>query len=228
MTQEQKLKFSKNNRKLHEVASALELKKSAVVGFDLPAGWTCPSAQDCKSKANRITGKVTDDKNCKYRCYAVSAESAFPNARKMRWHNFDILRNAKTESKMADVIMESLPASAQIVRIHTSGDFFNKAYFQAWIRVAYLRQDIVIYGYTKQAQYLENATVPDNFRIVVSEGGKNNDSAKNHRRVFVVYNENHTMPVYTDVKSELHVMSNQAGNFGLLIHGTQPAGFYNR
>jgi hypothetical protein len=229
------LKFSRNNRKLHDVAKALELPRSKVVGFDLPAGWTCPSAQDCKSKANRETGKITDGKDCKFRCYAVSAESAFTSARKMRWHNFDLLKDAKTTYRMTQLILVSLPENAEIVRIHTSGDFYNKAYFEAWQNVAVLRPDVIFYGYTKQAQYLEDANMPENMHIFVSEGGKNNAYAKNEPRVFVTFTkdndgkieiQNTRINVYNDVKSELHILSGNRENFALLVHGTQPKGFY--
>ena len=221
------LKLSRNNSKIKSVADALELKRSQVVALDLPAGWTCPSAQDCKSKADRVTGKITDGAECKFRCYATSAESAFTTTRVMRWYNFDLLRKAKTEYRMQELILASLPANLRIVRIHSSGDFYNRAYFNAWNRVAYLRSDITFYGYTKQAQYLENASMPDNMRIVVSAGGRNNDKAPKVARAHVVFSKNQEYPVYTDVKSELHVLT-QAGDFGLLIHGTQPAGFYKR
>ncbi len=225
------LKFSKHNSKLHKVAEELNLGKRDIVGFDLPAGWTCPSAMDCKSKASRYTGKITDGKDCKFRCYAVSAESAFTNARRMRWYNLDLLRAARTEYQMTRLILASLP-DTKMVRIHTSGDFFNKKYFDAWIRVAFIKKKILFYGYTKQAHYLENSTLlpdnvlPDNFRFVVSHGGKNSHKALNHRRAYVLFGKNACIPVYTDIKSELHILENWKGSFGLLVHGTQPAGFY--
>ena len=217
------LRLSRNNSKIHSVANALELKRSQVVSLDLPAGWTCPSAQDCKCKADRITGRLTDGPDAIYRCYAASLESAFTLTRKMRWYNFDLLRKARTTYKMQELILASLPASLKVVRIHSSGDFYNKAYFNAWIKVATVRPDTIFYGYTKQAQYLENACMPENMRIVVSAGGRNNDKAPSVARAYVVFNTNQTFPVYNDVKSEFHVLT-QAGDFGLLIHGTQPAG----
>ena len=55
-----KLSFSKGNRKLNELATDLGLKKSQVISFDLPAGHTCPMASECLSKADKITGKITD------------------------------------------------------------------------------------------------------------------------------------------------------------------------
>lgn len=217
------LKFSKNNSKLASLAKALNLRKTQVVGFDLPAGWTCPAALDCKSKADRITGKITDGEHCKFRCYAASGESRLPGSRAMRWYNFDLLRQAGTSAKMAALILDSIPGQAIVVRIHTSGDFYNKKYFNAWIKVAQARPGITFYGYTKQAQYLEDIVLPGNMRLVISHGGRNDNSARHVARAYVMFGTSACIPVYDDVKSELHVLYND-GDFGLLIHGNQPAG----
>ena len=71
------LKFSTGNRKINDLAKDLGLSKKEVVAFDLPAGYTCPAADICKSQANRENGKITDGENCQFRCYAASTESAF-------------------------------------------------------------------------------------------------------------------------------------------------------
>jgi hypothetical protein len=218
------LKFTKSNRKLHHTAEALGMRKSQVLGFDLPAGWTCPSAQDCKSKADKVTGKITDGADCKFRCYAASAEAAFTSVRKFRWHNFDTLRKLGTAAKMRDALLEAMDAGVKVIRIHTSGDFYNKEYFNAWIMVAEARPDVTFYGYTKQAQYLEDVQLPNNMKLVVSAGGRNDHRAPDAPRAHVVMSAaGHDFPVYNDESSELAVI-NGTGTFGLLIHGTQPAG----
>jgi hypothetical protein len=215
------LKFSRNNRKLHSTAKLIDIHQSEIVGFDLPAGWSCPSAVDCLAKADKITGKITDGIKAKFRCYAASSESAFTSVRKLRWHNFNILRKLKTSVAMAQAIYESMPKNVKVVRIHTSGDFFNKAYFVAWIRVARAMPSVTFYGYTKQAQYL-TTDLPSNMKIVVSVGGRNDDKAPKHARAHVVLTaQGHAFPVYDDAQSETAVIEGK-GTFGLLIHGTQP------
>lgn len=159
------LKFATHNPKLAVLAENLGMKKTEVVAFDIPAGWTCPKACICKAKADKITGKIT--RFGRVLCYAAKAERYLPNVRAMRWYNFDML---KSVSSKADLINESLPKKAKIVRIHSSGDFFNLSYFRAWLDVANYNQNIQFFGYTKDLNYVIH-NKPDNISLVYSWGG---------------------------------------------------------
>src|SRR4029077_4450403 len=83
-----------------------------------------------------------------FRCFAASAEAAFPSVRESRWNNFDLLKG-KSRQQMVALIRESLPPQAEIVRIHVSGDFFSESYFLAWCDVASIRANTKFYAYTK-------------------------------------------------------------------------------
>src|SRR5262245_1373686 len=61
------LKFGQGNAKL----------PPWVTTFSLPAGWSCPFAKDCRSFADRDTGKVTDGPHTAFRCYKASEEARF-------------------------------------------------------------------------------------------------------------------------------------------------------
>ena len=80
-----KLKFSYGNSKLRKLSVRESVK---VAAFDLPAGWSCPAADICFSKADKTTGKITDGENCMFRCYAASTEALYSRTRELRWHNF--------------------------------------------------------------------------------------------------------------------------------------------
>ena len=139
------LKFQQGNAKLGK----------NIYTFSLPAGHSCPFANDCLSKADKLTGKLTDGPNTQFRCFAASAEAVYPNVRIARWHNFDLLKKLNSnESK--DLILQSLPKKANIIRIHVSGDFFNESYFMAWLQVAKLRPNVLFYAYTKSLIYWVN------------------------------------------------------------------------
>lgn len=60
----------------------------------------------------------------------------------------------------------------QAVRIHDSGDFFSRDYLQGWIRLAERFPEILFYAYTKEVAMLEDATLPANFLICYSMGGR--------------------------------------------------------
>lgn len=156
------VEFSYGNQKLRELARHLELPLKAVVGFDLPAGWTCPNADICKTKSDPVTGKIT--RYGAVMCYAAKVEAYAPPARRLRWRNFNALTACPDSAAMADLIDESLPKTVKIVRIHSSGDFFSPAYFQAWRGVAYRHPEITFYGYTKILAYaMHKNSELDNF-----------------------------------------------------------------
>ena len=219
-----KLKFSRGNRKLKALAVELGIPKSHVVGFDLPAGWTCPFADKCLSRADEATGKITDSENCQYRCYAVSVESYSPNARRARWHNLDLIKTLNSD-EIAELINESLPERVEVVRIHSSGDFFSREYFNAWIKVASDNPEIQFFGYTKGIQYVSE-NKPENFNLVYSYGGKLDSRVTSDIPVCYVVDKEYKgdLPLPCEVtESGDYFAILQGKSFGLKLHGTQPA-----
>lgn len=220
------LHFSHHNRKLNELADYLDIPKSHVVGFDLPAGHTCPMADICLSKADRVTGKITDGDNCEFRCYAASIEAFSPSARKNHWDNRDALEGL-TSDQMADLISDNIPARVEVVRIHASGDFYSKTYFEAWVKIAKMNPDIIFFGYTKVLQYV-SADMPDNMSLVYSYGGKLDHVVTNEPVAYVVETVTDALargvqPACVDNPSDDFDFIREGKSFALTIHGTQPA-----
>jgi hypothetical protein len=220
------LTFSIGNTKILALAGALGMKVNQVTSFDLPAGHTCPAADICKSFADRETGKITDGDNCQFRCYAASMEARYTAVRRAHWRNFDALRKL-TQAGMIELILSSIPNETKIVRIHASGDFFSRKYFQAWVKVAEIRTDIQFFGYTKVLPYV-NADKPDNFRLIYSYGGKMDKQVKLQPVAYVVNN------IAEAIERGLHLacIDNPADDYNLImsgqtfalhLHGTQPA-----
>lgn len=212
------LKFQQGNAKLGK----------NIFTFSLPAGHSCPFASDCLSKADPLNGKLTDGPETKFRCFAASAEAIYPAVRQARWHNFELLREAKSLDNMAALIIASLPKKASIIRVHVSGDFFNEQYFRAWIKVSKERPDILFYAYTKSLNYWVNniLEVPDNFKLNASEGGKLDAQIAEHGLKFakVVYSpeEAEALGLLIDHTDEAAYKTSES--FALLIHGQQPKG----
>lgn len=162
------LTFSRPNMKLRKLAEHLGLPYNQVLSFDLPAGWSCPMADICKTKANEETGKL--ERFGPVLCYAAKAEAQYPNVRSMRWRNFRILAGGSS-GQMFQQIIADMPYKAKIVRIHSSGDYFNPAYFEAWRMVSNQAKNIQFFGYTKILDYVL-ADKPDNFRLIYSYGSR--------------------------------------------------------
>ncbi len=216
-------------------------KKIPHWNFNLPAGFSCPFAGKCLSKAARDTGKITDAENIDFRCYAASQESAFPSVRKSRWNNFEALKSLKTTDAMANAIIDAinvtLPRSQKIFRLHTSGDFFNRDYLEAWIKVANHFPEIKFYTYSKSVPYFVGKTLPENFVVTFSKGGKHDELIDKLKLKFSVV-------VYNQEQADNYVWYDKSGKknvgleidhddthawkddkpFALLIHGIQPKG----
>ena len=212
------LKFQKGNAKLDKTIHT----------FSLPAGHSCPGADICLAKADRDTGKITDGKNQEIRCFAASQEALYTNTRKARWHNYDLLKEVKTLAKMQKLIKESLPKSAEIIRVHVSGDFFNQNYFDAWLNTAIANPSIKFYAYTKSVNYWMARTdlIPDNFRLTGSIGGKHDAIIQRNNlkyaEIILAIDEAEAKGLEID-HDDSHAYDGHK-SFALLVHGTQKKG----
>jgi hypothetical protein len=223
-----KLKFSKatDQAKLKCIEHWIGYKPN-VYTFSLPSGYSCPFALDCLSKANKVTGKITDGSATLFRCFSATTEAYSATTRAQRWHNFDMLRHLSSDD-MVELINASLPANADILRVHVGGDYFNQRYFDAWLEVARLHPRTTFYSYTKSIPYwLANLDrIPTNFVLTASRGGRMDHliNAQYLKVAEVVFSleeaDEKGLPIDHD---EYHAINN-VGNFALLIHGTQPKG----
>lgn len=213
-----KLKFGKGNAKLSK----------DIYTFSLPAGHSCPFAFECKASADRSTGKIKDGKDQVFRCFAASQEALYPTARSSRWHNYDLLRNLKTVDKMSTLIVDSLPAKANTIRVHVSGDFFSQVYFDAWMAVARIFPKKKFYAYTKSIPYwLERRdTIPENFNLTSSKGGRTDVLIDLNKLKYaeVVFTEDQAKELNLELDHDDSHAYNGKKSFGLLIHGTQKKG----
>lgn len=211
---------------MHKLASMLGLSKSEVASADLPCGYTCPCANECKAFANPETGKIVDGKDMKYRCYGASIECMYKSARALHWENYNLLRNAGTVEGMADVLLKGLSPKIKILRVHSFGDFFNETYFKAWATVAERLSGISIFAYTKVLDYV-NADKPDNFLVQYSYGGTMDKFLTNEPTAFVVRSKAEADAKGIELSCQKHPADDYnfilaKKSFGLLIHGTQP------
>lgn len=144
--------------------------KDRVYEFNLPAGHSCPQANECLLKADRHTGKMKNGRNQSFRCYAAVAER-FPAVRGSRWTNLDAIKRSK---KIAPLISSSIPQRADRIRIHGSGDFYNQRYFDAWLEVCKEHPHILFWAFTKSVQLWVNRidSIPNNLKMQASRGGK--------------------------------------------------------
>ena len=213
-----KLVFGKGNAKLD----------SFIRTFSLPAGYTCPSANECLSFANRETGKITDGKNTQFRCFSASSETIFVSVRKARWDNFDAIKNCKSVGEIVNLIQASIPAKTSYIRWHVSGDWFNETYFKAGLQFAKNNPMVIVYGYTKMVNLLVKYKnqIPSNFRFVASYGGKHDNLIEQHNLVSakVVYSVNEAENLGLEIDHDDSKAIECKKSFALLLHGMQGKG----
>jgi hypothetical protein len=214
-----RLVFGKGNGKLKDVHT-----------FSLPAGWTCPYARECLSRADRTTGAIKDGKETRFRCFAASMER-MTSVRVSRWRNLEALKRAEREGglgAMVRLILASLPKGARTVRVHVSGDFWSQLYFDAWNVVAWVRPDVLFYAYTKAIPLwaARLGSTPSNFVLTASKGGTHDDMAETlgMRTARVVLSEGEAEALGLAIDHDDSLAMGNGGDFALLIHGTQPPG----
>ena len=248
------LRFSEANAKLKALrkASAVELgipvARVKLWTLTLPAGWSCPSALECKAFADPITGRIWDSPTLKFRCFAASAE-ARPSVRNVIWHNFNLLRRLNSkysgEYSFGALIFDSIkeatknfkPDDVVIIRIHVGGDFYSTKYLEGWaiaLRATRLPQNepmpmIIGYAYTKSIHHIAklNLEMPENFVLTASEGGKFDaliESLPGLKKAKVVFSPEQAESEGLEIDhDDSHAVFGKE-SFGLLIHGTQPKG----
>lgn len=178
--------------------------------------------------SDRFTGRITDGKHCRFRCFAATGEARATTVRKARWHNYETLEEAGTVEKMGSIIQKSLPHGLDKIRVHVSGDFFSEKYFVAWLNVALNHSDKTFYGYTKATPFLVKYAdyIPGNFRFTASRGGTCDNLIDKHalRSAEVVFSVEEAiekgLPIDHD---DSHALSGDK-SFALLLHGGQPVG----
>lgn len=135
-----------------------------ILCFDLLAVVTCPNCKDCRIG-----------------CYALKAQRQYPATYNKRLIN--TILAVRHLSVLEQLIVQQLRLTKKkIVRIHSSGDFFNQQYLDMWVRIARQFPRIKFYGYTKtygifdfyECDRLENMNIVNS---VLPDGSVNFGSA---------------------------------------------------
>lgn len=127
-------------------------KLSRKVGnFSLPAWKTCPFLGICRDY-----------------CYALKAEK-WRHVTCARWDNFYASRRASFVAEMVDLITKM---GLKVVRIHESGDIYNRPYAEMWAEIARRLPEVRFYLYTKSIPYVAPLKDIRNFTVIFSYGGK--------------------------------------------------------
>lgn len=200
--------------------------------FNLPAGKTCPGANICKSMAVQTASgrKIFDFKSTEFRCFAASSEVQYDGVFANRAENWlEVkyhLHNGNLAEYLNTELHKNLKKKHTRVRIHESGDFFSREYLMAWILVAQTNPNLDFYCYSKSLEFFLGLTLPENFYLTASYGGKfdhliDEDCFPRYAKVVNSIEDANTLGLPVDV-DERHCFT--PGPFAILLHGTQPKG----
>ena len=208
-----------------------------IIHLSLPSGHSCPAALECLAKADKDTGKITDGKEQTFRCYAAMAEARHTTIRRQRWHNFYQLRRLGRKSAHKKLYESLVYAHDEyvfdhmqnpIIRAHVGGDFFKEDYFLAWMDLANDFESTQFYAYTKRLDLwvMHMSTIPDNFMLNASRGGKFDDLIDIHKlkSAEVVLHPQQAIERNLQIDHDDSLAYNYDESFAQLIHGTQKAG----
>lgn len=221
---DQLLKFGHGNAKL----------PNTTMTFALPAGFTCPGALHCLSKADPASGTIADGPHTLFRCSSASEETR-PTVRHSRWHNWNLLRGLNTGAmtELLDISLRSQVRSyTERVRWFTSGDCYSTQLRDALIEIAQRRGDLLFYLYSKNLPlWLDDGSplpLPENMILTASWGGRYDFLLADGlfprtARVVNTQEEAYALGLELDFTDALAYQSTPT-HFAHLVHGTQPKG----
>lgn len=231
----EKYKFGRENAKLQNLLPYLPKFLKYIGNKDRPelftfsklSGHFCPYAKECLSKAVETADgmKIQDGPDTKFRCFSASQEVLFPNVYNARKHNSELTKG-KNSAQLKKLIAASLP-DGNVFRLHIGGDFINQHDFDAWMDTADTNPRLLFYAYTKSLPFWVKRlkSIPVNFVLTASYGGRKDELIKNHslRYCTVVETAKDTsLPI--DHNDSLAANPKHRKPFALLLHGTQPKG----
>lgn len=117
--------------------------------FDLPAVLSCPNCSSCKKT-----------------CYALQAQMQYADVRVFRNTNFHLA--VFNLDKLQNLIETQLQTSkTNIVRVHSSGDFFSQEYVNMWLNIISKFPQKQFYAYTKAEKIFKFKRL-SNFNLITS------------------------------------------------------------
>lgn len=188
-------KLLTQNSKLKKTSKITGIK---TFDFALPAIKTCPFSGDCKKF-----------------CYAKKGAYIWPAAKNKHQWNFE---QTKEKSFITDILKEIDSKKIKAVRIHSSGDFYNKTYVKKWLKIIESRPDVTFYAYTKSIRLFKDIKLPKNFTLIFSYGGLDDSLIKKTDRHAKVFEAGQMPKNYAYANDNDHIALARNKRIGLIKH----------
>lgn len=165
---------------------------------------TCPFAKDC----------------IKY-CYARKGSFIWSNTKKAYEKRYLL---TKEPSLFKTKISESIERrKATHIRVHDSGDFYNRDYILQWFEIMRKYEDVIFYAYTKSKMLFDEFDfLPHNFIVIYSLGSKFDNlidvDIDRHSKIFNSESELLKQGYINASNNDLNAINPRNNKVGLLIH----------
>lgn len=156
--------FTQNAKMKRSSSKGIHLYNFGIPAFKSKSGtFTCPNASKC------VVG-----------CYARNGAYIWDNVSQAYEARLTLTKHKQftdTVEFAIDALLKKHRDGILLLRIHDSGDFYNKLYQLDWYLVAHKYLDnprVQFYAYTKMVEQTMNERImqPKNFRVLFSYGGK--------------------------------------------------------
>lgn len=188
-----------------------KLKRDGIAVFGIPAykskdGFlTCPGAKAC------ITG-----------CYAKQGAYVWSNVAQAYENRLALTRSPEFVSTIVNELKRR--KSIKTVRIHDSGDFYSREYLDNWLKIINSLSHVKFYAYTKMLPLFQGLTLPPNFTVIYSFGGKFDsqiDTNKDrHSKVFATVKEMKQAKYVDTTTRDINAIGKN-NRIGLVYHGSK-------
>ena len=126
--------------------------------------WNLPARMTCPGKTH----------HCSLLCYAIKAEKLYKDCLPSRVKNLKESLNPDFVDRAVYTILSAIKNDKKhrkiVVRIHESGDFYNKAYAEKRLAVAreLTGENVTFICYTKSFAFFDGVKLPKNFKLRAS------------------------------------------------------------
>lgn len=190
-----------------------KLKKDKIASWGIPAykdangELTCPMAGQC-AKAEG--------------CYALQGTYKWSNVAKAYQDRYELSKSDNFINTIDSEIKAS--KSIKIIRLHDSGDFYNKKYLNDWLDIINKNPGIQFYTYTKMVSMFKGLDLPGNFTVIYSYGGKQDHlidpNVDRHSKVFSSHEEMMSAGYVDTTERDINAIGPNH-RIGLVYHGAK-------
>jgi hypothetical protein len=181
-----------------------------------------------KSESGLLT--CPNAKQCAVGCYARMGSYCFSNVKNAYENRLLLTQDSLFESVIIEAINKLLKkheSDQLLIRVHDSGDFYSPAYQIKWYNIAKSFENnkkVQFYSYTKMVSQSEKLEKPNNFTLIYSLGGTEdnlvNCETMRHSKVFETESAL-ILTGYVNASSDDTIALGLNNKIGLVYHGNK-------